>query len=125
MLKKILLCLFVCGILFSVVGILKNQMVSAAGINGSVTVNNTTYRWSETSWGNNRGVTLNPGQHVYQLSPNPHNDPWYNKNQIKFYDQVINQVAMQGNTAHWTATAWPTTSSNITVNGITYTLNIR
>ncbi|PGA90438.1 hypothetical protein [Bacillus toyonensis] len=125
MLKKILLCLFVGGILFSTVGIFKNQSVSAAGINSSVTVNNTTYKWSETSWGSNRGITINPGQHVYQLSPNPHNDPWYNKNQVKFYDQIINQVANQGNINHWTTNTWATAIHDIKVDGITYTLNIR
>ncbi|MEI4617616.1 hypothetical protein [Bacillus cereus] len=125
MLKRFLMCSLVMGILFSAIGLFNNQTTHAAGISGSITVNNTAYKWSETSWGNNRGLSFNPGQHVYQLSPNPHNDPWYNKNQVKFYDQVVNQVSIQGNSARWTANTWPNTISNITVNGITYTLSVR
>ncbi|MEI4616589.1 hypothetical protein [Bacillus cereus] len=94
MLKKLWMCSLIMGIFSSVLGLFTNHTTYAAGISGSVTVNITTYKWSETSWGNNRGVSFNPGQHVYQLSQNPHNDPWYNKNQIKFYDQVVNQVSI-------------------------------
>lgn len=103
-----------------------NNLISPrAGISGKITINNTNYNWIETSWGKNRGITFNPGNHVYQLSPNPHNDPWYNKNQVKFYNAAVAEIAKQGNKDKWSSSNWPTSIKNIVVNKITYTLSVR
>lgn len=94
-----------------------------AGISGSVTINGQNYKWIETSWGKNRGMTFNPGQHVYQFAPNPHDDPWYNKNQQKFYNQAAAAIKTIGDKEKWTSTSWPS-KINITVHGVDYTLNV-
>lgn len=96
-----------------------------AGISGSTIINNVKYKWVETSWSNNRGITFNPGSHIYQFSPNPHNDPWYNKNQVKFYNAAVDKVAEQGNRDKWTTNNWPNQIQNVVVHNITYTLNVR
>ncbi|MHB0801686.1 hypothetical protein PVK73_19025 [Bacillus thuringiensis] len=94
-------------------------------IRPTVTINGVSYNWMETSYGTNRGMTFNPGQHAYQIKPNPHDDPWYNKNQGKFYTQMANGVATKGNAGHWTKENWPDTITGVTVNGISYTLFAR
>ncbi|WP_163652138.1 hypothetical protein [Listeria sp. PSOL-1] len=96
--------------------------VQAKGIEGNAVINGVKYKWSETSWSKNRGVTFNPGQHVYQLAPNPHDDPWYNKNQVKFYNQLVDQVKILGDAQKWLQDKWPNTISNVTVHGVNYTL---
>lgn len=93
----------------------------AAGISGAVKINGTSYKWSETSWGKNRGMTFNPGSHVYQFSPNPHNDPWYNKNQTKFYKSAASQIEEQGSEGKWTKDSW-SSQIKVNINGIDYTL---
>lgn len=93
----------------------------AAGIGGNTKINGVNYKWVETSWSKNRGLTFNPGNHVYQFSPNPHNDPWYNKNQKKFYDSAADQITKQGNAGKWDQKSWPS-SIKVTMNGIDYTL---
>lgn len=93
-------------------------------ISGTIFINGDTYKWMESSWGYNRGLTINPGRMDYQLSPNPHNDPWYNKNQIKFYNEVANQLQTQGNNAKWVKGNWPRII-NVKVNNIDYTMNVR
>ncbi|TKI22218.1 hypothetical protein FC683_27065 [Bacillus cereus] len=103
-----------------------NNLISPrAGIKGQITINNINYNWIETSWGKNRGITFNPGNHVYQLSPNPHNDPWYNKNQVKFYNAAVAEIAKQGNKDKWSSSKWPNSIKNIVVNKIPYTLTER
>lgn len=94
-------------------------------IRPTITINGVSYNWMETSYGTNRGMTFNPGQHAYQIKPNPHDDPWYNKNQGKFYTQMATGVATKGNAGHWTKENWPDTITGVTVNGISYTLFAR
>lgn len=92
-------------------------------IAGTIRVEGKEYKWMEASFGGkNRGYEINPGKHRYQLSPNPHNDPWYNKNQTKFYKKGAEQIEKQANTEKWNSNGWPTTIKNITINKITYTL---
>ncbi|OQO71050.1 hypothetical protein BH747_03350 [Enterococcus villorum] len=67
-------------------------------------------------------MTFNPGKHVYKFSPNPHNDPWYNKNQTKFYNQAAEAIASIGNSQTWIPKNW-LFMINITVHGIDYTLS--
>lgn len=101
------------------------QSIEPRKIDGTIKINNFQYKWMEASFGKNRGMTFNPGKLNYQFSPNPHNDPWYNKNQAKFYKQAAAQVETQGNIGKWTSGAWPSSIKNITVNKINYTLTIR
>ncbi|BAO07321.1 MULTISPECIES: hypothetical protein [Enterococcus] len=81
------------------------------------------YKWREASFGGtNRGYEINPGKYRYQLSPNPHKDPWYNKNQVKFYNQGADQIEKQANEEKWQTKGWPDTIKNITIHGIEYKL---
>lgn len=92
-----------------------------AGIQGNITINGTDYRWIETSFGKNRGLTFNPGRYVYQFRPNPHDDRYYNKNQVDWYKAMVKEVAavVTANNGKW--------NDNIkgTVNGTEYTLSFR
>lgn len=93
-------------------------------IEGKMLIEGTTYKWMEASFGGtNRGYAINPGNLKYQLSPNPHKDPWYNKNQAKFYALGAKQIEKQANTGKWHTKGWPTAIKNIEINGITYTLS--
>lgn len=92
-------------------------------ITGSMKIEGKTYKWMEASFGGtNRGYEINPGKHRYQLSPNPHNDPWYNKNQAKFYGQGAAQIEKQANSGKWNSKGWPSTIRNVPIHGINYTL---
>jgi hypothetical protein len=48
--------------------------------------------------GKTRGITIKaskspkPAQ-TYKFEPNPHDDPWYNKNQGKFYAEAATELA--------------------------------
>lgn len=93
-------------------------------IAGSMKIEGKTYKWMEASFGGtNRGYEINPGKMRYQLSPNPHNDPWYNKNQNKFYAQGADKIEAQANSGKWHTKGWPNKIENITIHGITYTLS--
>lgn len=103
-----------------------DNLEQRAGISGQITIEKTKYKWIETSFGGtHRGLTFNPGKHIYKLSPNPHDDPWYNKNQVKFYNQVAAQVETQGNTGKWHSKGWPNKITKIKVNKIDYTLTVQ
>lgn len=99
----------------------------AVGVQGSITINGTTYRWREQSFGRNRGMEFNPGRHRYEFTPNPHRDPWYNNHQPRWYDTMAREFARVGNANGWTSNNWnngqPVT--NLRVNGITYTATAR
>lgn len=90
-------------------------------IAGTMNINGKTYKWMEASYNNNRGFKINPGNMDYKFSPNPHDDPWYNKNQIKFYNKAADQIASQGNSGKWVIGNWPSTIK-VTVNKIDYVL---
>jgi len=66
-----------------------------AGIKGEFTEDNVTFKYGEVSYGTNRGIRISAGTRVqdYRFSPNPHDDPWYNKNQAKFYLQAAHAIA--------------------------------
>ncbi|MEH7243840.1 hypothetical protein V7131_22300 [Bacillus sp. JJ269] len=91
-------------------------------MSSSITINDQKYNWMEISRGNNRGMRFNPGQHQYIFTPNPHNDKWYNKNQMTFYALAAKQVEAKGNSGRWTTDNWPSSINNIDIHGITYTL---
>lgn len=92
-------------------------------IDGSMKIEGKSYKWMEASFGGtNRGYEINPGKLRYQFSPNPHNDPWYNKYQTKFYNQGAVQIEKQANAGKWATNGWPAEIDNITIHGITYTL---
>jgi hypothetical protein len=67
---------------------------------GDITHNKIAFHFAEASIGNgkSRGITIKataspkPAQ-TYKLEPNPHNDPWYNKNQGKFYTEAATELA--------------------------------
>lgn len=99
-------------------------VAEAAGISGKVEINGVSYKWAETSWSKNRGMTFNPGNHVYQFLPNPHDDPWYNKNQNKFYKLAADQIKKQGDDSKWDQKVWPD-SIKVSINGVSYTLKPR
>lgn len=101
-----------------------DDIFSTRKIDGQMVINRVTYKWMEASWGNNRGMTINPGRMNYQFSPNPHNDPWYNKNQVKFYNEAARQIQQQGNQQQWQQNRWPNTI-RVNVNGIQYTMSVR
>ncbi|MCI8404679.1 MAG: hypothetical protein HFE49_07225 [Clostridia bacterium] len=97
-------------------------------IQGTVRINNVNYRWREASFGGlNRGLEFNPGNHRYKFRPNPHDDPYYNKHQVTWYESMASQIAHVGNTSAtpWTQNNWPSTIRNLKVNGITYTAEER
>ncbi|EKZ0165063.1 hypothetical protein QUO97_002320 [Enterococcus faecalis] len=102
-----------------------NILQPRKGVSGTIQIHGITYKWIETSWGKNRGMTFNPGNKVYQMSPNPHDDPWYNKHQEKFYNQAAVAIKGLGDVQKWTSTTWPLTINGVVVNGVTYYLKTR
>lgn len=104
---------------------LDSSAIQTRAIDGKITINGTTYKWKETSFGKNRGITFNPGNHKYQLSPNPHKDPWYNKNQKAFYNYAAEEIEQIGNEERWATTNWPSVITGINVHNKTYTLTER
>ena len=88
--------------------------------------------WAEKTFGNgkSRGITVKykegakPAQ-SYKMTPNPHDDPWYNKNQGKFYDEAATELAMllvaSGATA--AARSFPRYGKKIKVHNVEYTLS--
>ncbi|AOM14241.1 hypothetical protein [Bacillus thuringiensis] len=140
MIRKIYVPFLIVGILFtnflsSVNSIYASEIYTTNSLNkpshfvhketrsSEIKINGVTYKWMEKSYsGTNRGMLFNPGRHEYQFKPNPHDDPWYNKNQGKFYSQVAKQVETKGNSDKWTPDKWPSSIRGISVNGISYTL---
>ncbi|MFJ5339085.1 hypothetical protein ACIPSD_08195 [Pectobacterium sp. CHL-2024] len=53
------------------------------------------FNYAEQKYGTNRGIRIMAGtrDQTYKFSPNPHNDPWYNKNQEKFYQTAAEALA--------------------------------
>ncbi|ETX02968.1 MAG: hypothetical protein ETSY1_01680 [Candidatus Entotheonella factor] len=97
------------------------------GVKGSFTEQNVTFQYGEIDLGTNRGIRINDsaGRHSqeYKLSPNPHNDPWYNKHQTAFYNQAAHSIAtlyFGGNSR-----LFPRYGKTINVNNIEYTLEAR
>lgn len=89
-----------------------------------INVGGQVYEYGELSIGKNRGITfhrkgIRNDQHEYKFNPNPHDDPWYNKSQGKFYaeaaSQIANIVSATGN--------YPAFGAQTTVHGIAYTLD--
>lgn len=91
--------------------------VDAKGVSGSITINKETYKYIEESFGKNRGITFNPGQHTYKITPNPHDNPKYNKKQEQFYEEIAKGVKTLVEKS-----GWKDNLSNITALGETYTL---
>ncbi|EGO5846252.1 hypothetical protein D924_02910 [Enterococcus faecalis 06-MB-S-10] len=99
------------------------ELLKPGTISGEMKVENVKYKWMEASFGGtNRGYTINPGKLSYQLSPNPHKDPWYNKNQVKFYNLGAKQIEKQANEGKWHSKGWPENIYNISINNVNYTL---
>lgn len=89
-------------------------------INGTVVINDDKYKWMETGTGGlTRGILFNPGNYNYKITPNPHDDPWYNKNQQKFYTKLVKAVEKKA-TSEW---SWPSSIRDLEVNGEKYTLS--
>lgn len=97
--------------------------VQTRKIAGNMKIEGEKYKWMEASFGGtNRGYEINPGKMRYQLSPNPHNDPWYNKNQLKFYTQGADQIEKLADKGKWHSKGWPDKINNVTIHGTVYTL---
>ena len=58
----------------------------------------------------------------YKFSPNPHDDPWYNKNQAKFYRQAAEALA-DAYLAKKPNPAFPRYDFKSMINGIEYSYN--
>jgi hypothetical protein len=88
-----------------------------------LTIGEITFQFGEVSHGGKgRGISIHRNgvsgdQHVYMFTPNPHNDPSYNKNVQKWYVAAATQIAQAVVT-----TGWPEDGNVVTVNGIDYTL---
>ncbi|MCC3409689.1 MAG: hypothetical protein JGK17_29890 [Microcoleus sp. PH2017_10_PVI_O_A] len=97
-----------------------------ATIKGSVTVGGTKFEYAELDYGKNRGIAIwrlgvAKDRHEYLLTPNPHDDPWYNKHQEDFYREAatrIGEIFMRGN-----PNAYPPFGTKITIHSIDYTLS--
>lgn len=88
-------------------------------IQGSITINGTTYRWREYKCGGlNRGIEFNPGRKRYEFDPNPHDDAWYNSNQSRWYAKMAEEFEKKAQTTGWN---WPSTVRNLKVRNTTYT----
>jgi len=79
--------------------------VFLAPVKGTITIGANTFKYIEVQYGSGagqRGITVygvgNP--RTYKLSPNPHNETWYNKNQATFYKAVAQAICNA-----WTAAA--------------------
>jgi len=94
------------------------------GISGTIVINGITYKWIETSAGRNRGITFNPGQHAFTISPNPHQDPWYNKNQVKFYNTAATEIKSIGDLHRWTKETRWAIPQPIIIHGVPYKFSI-
>jgi hypothetical protein len=117
----------------------QTEQKQKAGIKGDISVtspgqNNQNetriFNYREESWSLNRGITITtkgednldrPPQ-TYKFDPNPHNDPWYNKNQPKFYKEAATQIGQYFNKKG----SFPRYgTASVTINGIPYKLNQR
>ncbi|QSJ18880.1 hypothetical protein JYQ62_09070 [Nostoc sp. UHCC 0702] len=102
-----------------------NITVTSPGSSGQAVTNS--FYYQEESWSKNRGITIKlnnstrPSQ-TYKFDPNPHNDPWYNKNQPKFYRDAAQQIGEYFNRRG----SFPRYGqASVTINGINYKLNQR
>lgn len=109
---------FALTVVFSFTSVKASEIEPYKGVSGTVIINNQTYKYQEVSWGKNRGIQFNPGNHVYKISPNPHNNPAYNKNQIKFYNQIAEGVKKEVEKS-----GWKNTFTNVKALKESYTLN--
>jgi hypothetical protein len=88
-----------------------------------VNVNGRAFTYGETSAGKSRGIAMSTqdgGTITYFFSPNPHNDPAYNKNQPEFYEQMAKKIG-----EYYVANqAWPPfdTEVDIKLSKVEYTL---
>jgi hypothetical protein len=95
-------------------------------IKGTVNVDGRAFGYGETSAGKSRGIVMSTqgaGSMTYFFSPNPHNDPAYNKNQPTFYAQMANRIG-----EYYVANRdWPAfgTAVEIKISKVEYTLNNR
>lgn len=94
-------------------------------IQGNATINGIHYRWMEWKSGTNRGMLFNPNNHVYKFRPNPHDDRQYSKQTVRWYTDMAKQFEHAGNAGHWTSNNWPNSVTNLHVNGINYTADVR
>jgi hypothetical protein len=77
--------------------------------------------------GKSRGITVKCGSRKqdYKFTPNPHDaDAWYNKNQIKFYEEAATQLAKLFHDSNTNAAnrLFPRYGKKITVHNTEYTL---
>jgi hypothetical protein len=117
----------------------QTEPMQKAGIKGDISVtspgqNNQNetriFNYREESWSLNRGITITtkgednldrPPQ-TYKFNPNPHDDPWYNKNQKKFYEEAANQIGQYFNKKG----SFPRYDTElVTIHNISYKLNRR
>lgn len=101
------------------------------GISGTVSRGGVTYKYSEVSFGTNRGIRLSAetgarGNISYKFEPNPHNadSKWYNKNQPAFYQKAATAIVGLTTVANGAAT-FPGYGTEVTVNKVDYSLTDR
>lgn len=92
-----------------------------------LTQNGQTFTYGEQSFGTNRGIVMyrngvKDDRHTYKFVPNPHDDRWYNKNQAKFYLYAAEAIATH---LHTHANAWPPNNAAVSVNGVSYRLELQ
>ena len=92
-------------------------------IKGSTTVNGVVYEYNEDIYGTNRGISIwrkgvSNDKHSYKLNPNPHDDPWYNKHQERFYLDLANEIGESTNLNRH----YPPFNSPVIVHNINYSL---
>jgi len=69
------------------------------GCGGKITIDGTVFEYSESQIGNGRSrgikISLEGTQNSsseYKFNPNPHLNPWYNKNQPEFYHEAATRI---------------------------------
>ncbi|UKE82891.1 hypothetical protein PJ912_17485 [Pectobacterium colocasium] len=70
----------------------------AVDVKGKFTKGGVDFTYAEQKYGSgagNRGIRIMAAtrDQTYKFSPNPHDDPWYNKNQEKFYRTAAEALA--------------------------------
>ncbi|MFJ5318192.1 hypothetical protein [Pectobacterium versatile] len=67
----------------------------AADVKGKFNKDGVEFTYAEQKYGTNRGIRIMAvtRDQTYKFTPNPHDDPWYNKNQEKFYRTAAEALA--------------------------------
>ncbi len=95
-----------------------------APVKGTITIGANTFKYIEVQYGagaGQRGITVYGvgDPRTYKLSPNPHNEAWYNKNQATFYKVVAQAIC----NAYTAAAGLPAYNAiQVTPKGVEYDL---